>query len=263
MQKHCLSLDSMKLSKTEPSPTKWKHLFVDLSMFAISLQGQKAQVCDTRCDTVKSFLMGIPDVWLQGWVIICFMRDSVTNFGRFGHLFRQIFSLSFSLSLLVIVTILTKALIWGSWLLFMCRHPGCQGNQSKVVSKRQHRTLQCSRKTAAPACTQRVGTHSSTHHDTHSRIFSTLSVSLNSSRACAWEDLAVAEFVDINKSHGYQNEGKLSEQTRPTNSAFPVFSSINGRTLKGKYICTTIASMQEGSWCWWFAGCNGGTCRLS
>ena len=43
----------------------------------------------------------------------------------------------FSLSLLVIVTTLTKALIWGSWLLSMCRHPGCRGNQSKVVSKRR------------------------------------------------------------------------------------------------------------------------------
>lgn len=55
MQKNCLSLDSMMLSKTEPFPAKWKHLFVELSMFAIILQGQKAQVCDTRCDTVKGF----------------------------------------------------------------------------------------------------------------------------------------------------------------------------------------------------------------
>lgn len=101
------------------------------------------------------------------------MRDSVTNFGRFSHLFRQIFSLSFSLFLLVIVTILTKALIWGSWLLFMCRHPGCQGNQSKVVSKRQHRTLQCSRKTAAPACTQSRYTQQHSSRYTQSHILQT------------------------------------------------------------------------------------------
>lgn len=137
----------------------------------------------------------------------------------FGHLFGQIFSLPFSLSLLAIVTILTKALIWGSWLLFMCRHPGCQGNQSKVVNKRQRRTLQCSRKTAAPACSWRGGTHSSSHHDTHSRIFSKLSVSLNISCVGAWEDFAGAEFVNITKSHGYQKDGKLR-----TNSKYPMFS---------------------------------------
>ncbi|MEQ2244411.1 hypothetical protein ILYODFUR_016873 [Ilyodon furcidens] len=44
-------------------------------------------------------------------------------------------SLSLSLSLLVIVTVLTKVVIWEKWLLSMCRHPGCRGNQSKVVSK--------------------------------------------------------------------------------------------------------------------------------
>lgn len=90
--------------------------------------------------------------------------------GLATYLDKYSLSPSLALSLPVIVTILTKALIWGSWLLFMCRHPGCQGNQSKVVSKRQRRTLQCSRKTAAPACTRRVGTRSSTHHDTRSHI---------------------------------------------------------------------------------------------
>lgn len=75
-------------------------------------------------------------------------------------------SLSSFLSFLVIVTVLTKALIEGSWLLSMCRLPGCQGNQSKVVSKRRHRALQCSRKTAAQACTQSDGIHSRTNHDT-------------------------------------------------------------------------------------------------
>lgn len=66
----------------------------------------------------------------------------------------------------MIVTVLTKALIEGSWLLSMCRLPGCQGNQSKVVSKRRHRALQCSRKTAAQACSQSDGIHSRTNHDT-------------------------------------------------------------------------------------------------
>lgn len=75
---------------------------------------------------------------------------------------------SLSLSFLVIVTVLTKALIWGSWLLSMCRHPGCRGNQSKVASKRRRRPLQCSRKTAAQACTWSDGIHSSARHDTHS-----------------------------------------------------------------------------------------------
>lgn len=68
-------------------------------------------------------------------------------------------------------------------------------------------------KTAAPACSRRDGTHSSTHHDTHSRVSSKLSVSLNISRAGAWEDFAGAEFVNINKSHGYQKDGKVSKQT--------------------------------------------------
>lgn len=88
-------------------------------------------------------------------------------------------SLSLSLSVLVSVTVLTKALIWGRWLLSMCRHPGCRGNQSKVVSKRQHRPLQCSRKTAAQVWTWSDGMHSSSHHDTHSHtILQTLALSL-------------------------------------------------------------------------------------
>lgn len=66
--------------------------------------GIKAQVWDTRCGTVTMFFMWRP-MWL--WDIICFVRDSVTKFGMFGHLCGQIFSLS--VSLLVIVTILTKA----------------------------------------------------------------------------------------------------------------------------------------------------------
>lgn len=115
------------------------------------------------------------------------------NLGRFGHLVGQIaiyaspryisdiwvrvtlcspislcLPLSPAPSFLVIVTVLTKALIWGSWLLSMCRHPSCRGNQSKVVSKRRRRPLQCSRKTAAQAWTWSDGIHSSTHHDTHS-----------------------------------------------------------------------------------------------
>lgn len=87
--------------------------------------------------------------------------------------------LSLSLSVLVSVTVLTKALIWGRWLLSMCRHPGCRGNQSKVVSKRQRRPLQCSRKTAAQVWTWSDGMHSSSHHDTHSHtILQTLTLSL-------------------------------------------------------------------------------------
>lgn len=42
MQKHCLFLDSIKLLETEPIPVHFKHLFVELSMFAISLQGGKS-----------------------------------------------------------------------------------------------------------------------------------------------------------------------------------------------------------------------------
>lgn len=119
------------------------------------------------------------------------------NLGRFDHLVGQIaiyasaryisdiwarvtscspislrlplFSSLLSLSFPVIVTVLTKALIWGSWLLSMCRHPGCRGNRSKVVSERRRRPLQCSRKTAAQACSWSDGIHSNTHHDTHSR----------------------------------------------------------------------------------------------
>lgn len=55
----------------------------------------------------------------------------------------------------------------------------------------------------------------------HGHIFSKVSVSLNISHASAWEDCTVAEFANINKSHGYQNEEKLSEQTRLPNGKFP------------------------------------------
>lgn len=65
-------------------------------------------------------------------------------------------------SSLVIVTVLTKPLIWGSWLLSMCRHPGCRGNRSEVVSKRRRRPLQCSRKTAVRTSTSSDGAHSGT-----------------------------------------------------------------------------------------------------
>lgn len=106
----------------------------------------------------------------------------------------------------------------------MCRHPGCRGNQSKVVSKRQCRALQCSRKTAAQACTACDGTHSSTHH-THTlpshrhgpgEILMQNSVSPEEIKQTAlvdaWESFTMAGLVNINNSLGNQSERNSSSK---------------------------------------------------